>query len=709
MTTIEASPLGGKWNEAGTWVSAAIPGEGDDVVLGKLSGKVEVSAEAKCRSLEASEYENTLKIALGQTLKVGASTSNGGLAMKLGVKMAWTGTGAVSFVSTSGTTEKITTAGISPNWMLFNGTAGVWEFQDEVKILVKWEVKAGELKTGGRAVTAEELIQVGGALKLGASVITLNQSGTGIVLNTEAGTFTAETSTLKVNGSGTKVKKIEGHGKTYNVLTIESEAGEVVSGFTVGTLNLNTAGFVNATKITKTIVVTVTAGVTANGKAGSLVKLESTTEGKPWEISKSSGTVSLNFLSLKDSHAVGGASWYAGTGSTSVSGNEGWKFENPGVAIPLNAAASSSSTLLALSTPTQLPLASAGATSGGVLALAAPTAVPMTGASSSSTGSLSLAASTQVPLAVASSQSTGALAVAAPTRVPVEAAASASLGSLALGTPTQLPFLAASSASSGVLALGAPTPVPLASATALSAGVLTLAIAASLPLAPAVAGGVTALTLGAPTSLSLASALAASSAALGLSTPTRVPLEASTALSGALLALSAATLLPVQASGSAASASLVFGAPTRLPVEPAASLSSASLALHAMTQLAFGAASASSSASLGFATKIAVSVLPAAATSSGVFAFVTPVRLLLEPAAAGGSGSLALSAPTRIVLLAATATSSGSLTITLIVVLIPTGLLVVSRAPSALLGVSRSPVMLAAETRAPTILETESR
>lgn len=43
-------------------------------------------------------------------------------------------------------------------------------------------------------------------------------------------------------------------------------------------------------------------------------------------LSKSSGIVSCDYLSLKDSVATGGATWYAGSHSTNVSGNSGWIF-----------------------------------------------------------------------------------------------------------------------------------------------------------------------------------------------------------------------------------------------------------------------------------------------------------------------------------------------------------------------------------------------
>jgi len=66
-----------------------------------------------------------------------------------------------------------------------------------------------------------------------------------------------------------------------------------------------------------------------SGTAGNLVTLQSTTSGTQFTLSKASGTVSRDYLSIKDSNATGGATWYAGANSTNVSNNSGWTFTAP--------------------------------------------------------------------------------------------------------------------------------------------------------------------------------------------------------------------------------------------------------------------------------------------------------------------------------------------------------------------------------------------
>jgi len=74
---------------------------------------------------------------------------------------------------------------------------------------------------------------------------------------------------------------------------------------------------------------TITGTFGVSGTAGNLVTLRSTLPGTQFTLSKSSGTVSTDYLSLQDSAATGGAAWYAGTHSTNVSNNTGWIFTAP--------------------------------------------------------------------------------------------------------------------------------------------------------------------------------------------------------------------------------------------------------------------------------------------------------------------------------------------------------------------------------------------
>jgi hypothetical protein len=69
---------------------------------------------------------------------------------------------------------------------------------------------------------------------------------------------------------------------------------------------------------------TITGTFDAKGDAGHTITFVSDSPGNFYIFSKAGGVVDCDYLSLTDSHASGGASWYAGSHSTNVSGNDGW-------------------------------------------------------------------------------------------------------------------------------------------------------------------------------------------------------------------------------------------------------------------------------------------------------------------------------------------------------------------------------------------------
>jgi hypothetical protein len=148
-------------------------------------------------------------------------------------------------------------------------------------------------------------------------------------------TTTAGTGTGKISMTAATAKTFVGGGSTYNCTLSNDGAGALtISGSNTFT---TIANGVQPTAFTFTAATTQTVtDWNVSGTAGNLVTVISSTAGVPALLSKASGTVSSNYLSLKDSTATGGATWYAGANSTDVSGNSGWIFSN----APSNAAGS---------------------------------------------------------------------------------------------------------------------------------------------------------------------------------------------------------------------------------------------------------------------------------------------------------------------------------------------------------------------------------
>jgi hypothetical protein len=324
-SAITASAAGGNWNENKAWVGEVQPTEKDDVILAETSGSITAPAATtpKCRSLDATNYKKTLKLEV--ELRIGFSTSNGGLCVKLGAGMTFAFAGAtpLCLVSTSGTVEKVTYNGIEAGTRT-EGTGGKWQFQDAFKtpngFLI---VTKGELDTNGQSISVQTFRLEGTAtrvVKLGASAIKVAKWET----TTTGLTFEAGTSTIEV--SKTAGGTFQGGGLTYSTVVIVAENISVTGSSTFTTLTVNTAGKVSPTKFTQGTTQTITT-LTTNASNGNPVYLASSEAGKEWKLSKAAGVVSLEFMNLQDSHVAGGATWTTLKHSTDNTGNAGWTFE----------------------------------------------------------------------------------------------------------------------------------------------------------------------------------------------------------------------------------------------------------------------------------------------------------------------------------------------------------------------------------------------
>ena len=66
---------------------------------------------------------------------------------------------------------------------------------------------------------------------------------------------------------------------------------------------------------------------TLQGSQASLLYIQSTVPGTQYTLSKSSGTVTANYLAIQDSNATGGAYWDALNGTNlNLGDNTGWNF-----------------------------------------------------------------------------------------------------------------------------------------------------------------------------------------------------------------------------------------------------------------------------------------------------------------------------------------------------------------------------------------------
>lgn len=240
----------------------------------------------------------------------------------------------LSFKATSGT-QLITTNGRTLDInVACNGVGGTVQLQDALTMssFTYLELVNGTLDLNGFTLTAgratisagtKNITFNGGTLLVGSNTFSLAWSNS----NPTNFTTTAGTGTGVISVASASAKTFDGGGSTYNCNL--NQGG-------VGTLTIaNSNTFNDITNSVQPATILFTAGTTQtvsdftlSGTSGNLITIGSVTAASH-TLSKASGTVSTDFLSISRSTATGGAGWYAGANSTDGGNNSGWIFTAP--------------------------------------------------------------------------------------------------------------------------------------------------------------------------------------------------------------------------------------------------------------------------------------------------------------------------------------------------------------------------------------------
>jgi hypothetical protein len=332
-----AVAAGGNWSSTSTWVGGVVPTASSDVWLASTSGAVTINAAAVCRSLDCTGYVSTLTHN-AFTLSIGdATTSVLGDELKLSAGMTYTlassTTSAIAFVTSAGG-GAITTAGRTLGDVSFAGAAGVadWYLADDLLMTGTLTVTSGDqLNCNNHNVTTLAFTNAGSSMGVYLGTGTWLLTGlSGTVWNpTGSGPMSAANATI-VFGVSSSGRTFVGQSKSYGALTyvVAGSTGSLaITGFnSFGTINFSDASNARTLTLPAGGTTTVSTTFNAQGSAGKLMSVVSSSSGTPATLSKAGAAVNCDYLSLKDSAATGGASWYAGANSTNVSGNTGWTF-----------------------------------------------------------------------------------------------------------------------------------------------------------------------------------------------------------------------------------------------------------------------------------------------------------------------------------------------------------------------------------------------
>lgn len=269
------------------------------------------------------------------TVANSAITILGNLVLTAGATYS-AGTATWTFAIGLAATYTITTNGVLVDWPLtFNGSGMTWALQDALtmgatRLLTH---SLGTINLSGKTFTVgssyitsgagtKNITFNGGTLVCPAASTTAfnNAAPTGFTTTTGTGTGT-------ISMTGATAKTFVGGGSTFNCTLNQGGAGALtITG--ANTFN-NITNTVQPASVLFTAATTNTfSNFSLSGTAGNLITISSVTAATH-TLSKASGTISSDYLSITNSIATGGASWYAGANSTNVSGNSGWIFTAP--------------------------------------------------------------------------------------------------------------------------------------------------------------------------------------------------------------------------------------------------------------------------------------------------------------------------------------------------------------------------------------------
>jgi hypothetical protein len=322
-----------------TTVQPGLQSEANSVSFNFTAGTYSLSlstVSGNVRSLNFTGFAGTLNNLTRSIF--GDLTISAGMTLTAGVS-------AQTFASTSGTPRTIRTNGKTLDFPLtFDGVGGTFRLLDALTMGSTRTLTHtnGTLDLNGFNLTVGTTYQTG----IGTKNLTFNggtlvcpNSGSTAFSNAQPASFTttAGTGTGTINMTAATAKTFIGGGSTFNCTLNNGGAGALTIGgsntFTTLANSVQPTSFLFTDGTTTTLT-----NWAINGTAGNLVTIGSSIGAGSHTLSKASGTVSADYLSISRSTATGGAAWYAGANSTNGGNNTGWIFTAPSGIIAVLAA-----------------------------------------------------------------------------------------------------------------------------------------------------------------------------------------------------------------------------------------------------------------------------------------------------------------------------------------------------------------------------------
>jgi hypothetical protein len=308
------------WYDVATGGSpgASLPTSADNVYprTTPSSSTFTINATMNCLDFDFSGATNNPTLAGSSTLNIYGSTI-------FINDMVHTHTGTKRFFGAGNHT--ITSAGHTFGYCLFGTTtsgAATWTLQDDFRCSTL-DLNYGTINSNNKNIVCASIANDATTTRgmiLGSSTITCSGNVTFV---TTGLTFNEGTSTIIMTGNS---KTFAGGGLTYNNVRFSGTPTTVTGANTFNTLTVDSG---------KTCILPANTTQTASALSWDGATIQSSTAGTAATVSVASGTVEMNWGSLKDIAAEGGATFNA-VNVTNVSGNDGWNWSITKNKIPMS-------------------------------------------------------------------------------------------------------------------------------------------------------------------------------------------------------------------------------------------------------------------------------------------------------------------------------------------------------------------------------------
>lgn len=232
----------------------------------------------------------------------------------------------------------LTANGATLTTLIFMDGSGITFDLGGALICNSFRPRQGTLNTNNYAITCGDITSnaaVTRVLNFGSSVITITGDGSALNFASAGMTLNAGTSVIKFTSTSNNAITFAGLSKTFydvwfdrgaSTGTITITGANTFHDFYDSGTGAHTRVWPNST----------TTATTWRRAAGTNVITNTRTGGSgTWTLSVASGVISVDYMTISNSAATGGAKFYAGANSTDGGGNTGWIFRNPGMSIGL--------------------------------------------------------------------------------------------------------------------------------------------------------------------------------------------------------------------------------------------------------------------------------------------------------------------------------------------------------------------------------------